>query len=111
MEAFGKAIRERWGTPERTVSGKGRSLEMRFEAPLKVDRVAIQEEIAQGERILGYEVKGLVNGQWETLAKGSCVGHKRLEEFAPRAVTALRLEVTEAKAEPHVRAFSAYRRQ
>lgn len=110
MEAFGKAIQARWGAPEKTISGKGRSFEMCFDVPIEVDRVAIQEDIAHGERILGYEVRGLTNGEWKTFVRGTCVGHKRLVEFVPHAVTALRLDITEAKAEPCLRAFSAYRK-
>lgn len=110
MAEFGKAIQARWGKPEKTLSGKGRSFEMRFKQPLETDRVILQEDIADGERIQSYELKGLVGDRWETLAKGSCVGHKRIEEFEPRTVTALRLEVTSAKAEPHLRTFSVFRK-
>lgn len=110
MAEFGEALRARYGNPLKTLSGTGRSFEMRLDAPAEIDHAVLQEDIAHGERIRAYELKGCVDGRWETLAKGSCVGHKRIETFAPRTLTALRLDVTEAVAEPRLRTFSVYQR-
>jgi hypothetical protein len=67
------------------------------------------EEIAHGERIQAYTLAGrLPDGSWQDLARGQSVGHKRLEQFPATELTALRLTVNRAKAEPRLRQLAAY---
>lgn len=66
------------------------------------------EEIAQGERVRAYEVEGEQDGEWVSLCKGISVGHKRIQQFPAVAVRKVRLRVTEAVAEPHIRELAVY---
>ena len=108
ITAFGNAIKEQYGHPLRTVSGKGSEYEIGLDEPVMVDRVVIQEDITYGERILEYKLSGLCDGKWVELAKGSNVGHKRIEIFDAVRAERIRLEITESKAEPVLRNFSVF---
>ena len=63
------------------------------------------EDIAHGERVRKYVLEGQVGGNtWQTLATGSCIGHKRIELIKPTDAAAIRLRVTEAQATPMITA-------
>lgn len=69
------------------------------EAAAVVDRVAIQEDIAQGQRITQFTVEYQAQGtpEWSLFATGSAVGHKRIALATASVnglITKLRLNVT-----------------
>ena len=109
MAAFGNAIRERYGTPAAERAGRGERLTLRTGAPLKTDRIVLQEDIARGERVLAWHVQGTkTDGTVQTLCEGTNIGHKRIARFEPVEVTALTLVVDTCKATPRIRRFAAY---
>jgi len=84
-------------------------VELALKAPGKIARAVIMEDIARGERIRRYVLEGRAGqGEWRTLREGSCVGHKRIEEFEPAELSALRLRVLEAQAPPKIRLLAAH---
>ena len=73
-----------------------------------VNYYQIQEDLNGGERIRAYRVEAKVNGKWTTVAKGSSVGHKRIESFPAVEAQSFRMVVEECTAEPLIRNFSIY---
>lgn len=54
-------------------------------------------------------LEGRVGGDaWQTLATGSCIGHKRIEQIKPTEVAAIRLRITQCRATPMIRKLTAY---
>ena len=106
---FGAEIRNRYGTAAADTSGKGNELTINFSSPTRTDRVILMEDITKGERVRAYELEVNINGEWETIAKGSAIGHKRIEKFEPVTAQQLRLRITNSKAEPIITRFAAYR--
>ncbi len=109
FKELGDEIRRRFGKSLAETSGGGEVVELALPAPTVIDHVIIMEKITEGERIRGYVVEGVIDGLWVELAKGTCVGHKRIERFEPVAVAKVRLRVTDWLATPIVRTFAAYR--
>lgn len=108
-KAFGKAIRARLGKPVAETRGNGAELTLALPRPMRVRRVSLMEEIAQGERVREYVVEGLVaGGEWRKLCAGESIGHKRLEEFDPVEVAQVRLRVTRSVATPRIRSLAVY---
>ena len=65
------------------------------------------EYIAQ--RIQSYTLSGRLGERpWQELARGQCVGHKRIEQFPLSEISAVRLQVNQSKAAPILRRFAAY---
>lgn len=108
LKEFGQEIKRRYGTPLASVEGEGKRLQMKLPAETKICALAIAEDIRLGERVRSYKVEGKVKGKWVTLATGSCIGHKRLEEITPVEVSALRLRIDEALDQPVITDFSVY---
>ena len=109
LTEFGREVRRRWGRPIATTSGRGSQLELPLPAATRLASVVLMEDIARGERIPNYVLSGRrPDGQWQEIARGQSVGHKRIQQFTAIDLTALRLLVNRAKAEPHLRQFAAY---
>ena len=72
-----------------------------------VDRVAIQEDLAQGERVLAF---ALADGQGNAVGGGTAVGYKRIAMLARTLAKGERLTLTVTKAllPPMIKAFAAF---
>ncbi len=108
LKEFGDEIQRRFGNPIATAQGEGKRLQLKLPATTKINAIVIAEDIRQGERVRNYKVEGKVNGKWKTLATGSCIGHKRIEEIEPVEVSALRLQIEESLDLPVIADLSVY---
>lgn len=108
-EKYGEAIRQRYGTPVAETSGKGSSLSLNLPSIMAVDRVIIQEEISEGERVLAWHLEGSrPDGATIRLCEGTNIGHKRIARFEPVELSSIKYVVDSCKAEPCVRRFAVF---
>ena len=108
-EEYGEAIRQRYGNPAATTSGKGADYTLKLPLKMTVDRIVLQEEIAEGERVLAWHIDGIKpDGSTLTLCDGTNIGHKRIAKFDPVELVSLRLIVDSFKAQPRIRSFSVF---
>lgn len=105
---FGAAVRKRYGSPVASTSGRGAELRATFSAPATIDRVVSMEDISLGERVRAYRIEALVDGEWKPLAKGTAIGHKRIDRVPPTLAEGVRLVITASAGEPVVRSLAAY---
>lgn len=109
LEAFGREIGRRFAAPVTETSGKGEQVELVLPKPRKIDHAVIMEDIVEGERVREYAVEGSVGGgRWEVLCQGSCIGHKRLEQFAPIEVDRVALRLIESTGRPLIRRLAVF---
>ncbi len=108
LAEFGNAIRRRYGTPDASASGSGYELNLTLAAPKNLDRIILQEEIRDGERVREFRIEAFVDNQWQQIADGSCIGHKLIQTFTPVTTAKLRLVITKATAKPQIRNFAAF---
>jgi alpha-L-fucosidase len=106
---FGEEIKRRYSLPTVYTSGKGNTVEAMPSAPVTIDTVVTMEDISQGERIREYVIEGMVDGAWQELAKGTAIGHKKIDKFEPVRVAKVRIRVTKSVGEPLVKRLAAYR--
>jgi len=91
---FGNAIRRRYANPLGTMEKSSDVLTVVFRAPTEVNEVVLQEDLSRGHRIRAYEIEGeLPDGGFKPLCRGTAIGHKRIETFAPASVRSLRVRV------------------
>jgi alpha-L-fucosidase len=106
---FGAEIQRRFGNPLAQTNGVGDTLELDLRGAKKVNQAWIMEDTRGGHRIRSYALEGRnAAGQWQTLAEGSSVGHKRIEVFAEATVDKLRLRITKNVGTPIVRDLAAF---
>jgi alpha-L-fucosidase len=108
IEAFGEAIKAQYGKPLMQTAGQGLTLTLTLKSPVTVDRMIIQEDISQGERVLEYTVRGKRGDQWTDLASGTNIGHKHVDRFQPVTVQEVTLSVTKSKAAPQIKNFAIF---
>ena len=106
---FGDEIKRRYGLPIVYSQGRGESVEAMPSAPSLIDTVETMENISQGERIREYVIEGMVDGAWVQLAKGTAVGHKKIDKFEPVRLAKVRIRVTKSVGEPLIRRVAVYR--
>jgi len=106
---FGRELKRRWGKPVAETTGTGVIVELKMPAPSRIENVVVMEDTAFGERVQNFTLTGkLPAGDWQELARGQSIGHKRIEAFPSLGVTAVRLQVDKCKAEPRLRKLAAY---
>ncbi len=106
---FGREIKRRFDRPLAQTSGQGRTLELTWPQPQRLDHVWIMEDIRYGERIRQYRIEArLTDGKWKSIATGTAVGHKRIQRFDSIETTALRLTFDQSTATPIIRDFAAF---
>lgn len=70
--------------------------------------VGVQEAIATGERVTRYHIDAERDGTWETIARGTTIGHRNLHPVSQQQATRLRLVIEAAHATPRISTFAAY---
>lgn len=100
LTAFGKAVRSTYGTDVRRTQGPG---------PYTFDRVAVREDIRQGQRVEKFAVEARIDGSWQRIAEGTTIGNRRILPLAsPVTATAVRVKVLESRAAPHLGATTLH---
>lgn len=106
---FGREIKKRFSSPVSKTSGMGREFILSFSEPTIVNHCILQEDLKKGQRIRSYILEGADDsGVWKTLAKGTSVGNKKIDYFKSVPLKKIRLTITDAKAIPNIRNFSAF---
>jgi alpha-L-fucosidase len=93
-----------WATAEGVTTG---ALEVALGAPTLFNVSMVQEQIAQGQRVEAYRIEAW-DGSWRTVARGTTVGHKKLDRFAEATASRVRLTIDKALAAPHLRRFGLF---
>jgi alpha-L-fucosidase len=85
------------------------SLEIDLGEPVFFDRIMLQEPIRFGQRISEFELKGLVNGEWISLAEGTTIGYKRLLRIPPVRTEKVQILITKSNNIPALSNFGLYK--
>lgn len=107
LEEFGRALSEKYAKSLGSTKGKGNEFTIMFPTSQKISSVVIMEDIQKGERIREYQLIGKRNGEMIHIAKGSSVGHKRIE-LVDGVFEAIQLKVISSEGEPWIRKFACY---
>jgi alpha-L-fucosidase len=105
---FGAEIRRRFGKSLAETTGKGEHVDLALPHPAVIDHIITMEDIAHGERVQEYVIKGEVGGHWQELCRGTAIGHKKIDRFAPVEVNKVRLYIEESTGEPIIRKLAVY---
>ena len=84
-------------------------LEVDLQREVVFNVVNVQEAIALGERVQKYHVE-IRDGQsqWQTIARGSVIGHRNLLRVATCRASKVRLVIDEAKGAPAISSFGVF---
>ncbi len=108
LKAFGKKINRIFLNPVAETHGKGMKVELKLPDNSQINHIVIQEDIRKGERVREYSLEAHTDGEWQKLAKGSSIGHKRIHNLATFSADKIRLTITEAIAKPRIKKLALY---
>lgn len=80
----------------------------RFDTTIEFNRVVLQEPIQMGQRISGFVLEYLEDENWVEFAKQTTIGYKRILRVPSISTTAVRIRITDTKAEPLLSTFQLY---
>jgi alpha-L-fucosidase len=66
-------------------------LDIDYGHPVTVSLADLREDITRGQIVSHYELAGSNGGSWSTLARGTTIGYRKLDRFAPTKVRRVRL--------------------
>lgn len=85
------------------------SIEVHLKEAVEINAIQLMETISQGQRIVKFEISGGNNlEKFETFAKGTTIGHKRIITFPTQILKYFRVKITESKATPILSEVSGY---
>jgi alpha-L-fucosidase len=85
------------------------SIEVHLSKPVNLNSVVIKEKISLGQRVVKFEISGGNDlKQFNPIAKGTTIGHKRIIQFPNQSVKYIRVTITESKAKPIISDISGY---
>lgn len=82
-QEFGDEIRRRFATPIAETKGKGSVVTLDLGKPTIIDHVVVMEDLADGQKIAKHSIEVMLGGQWQPVASGRTVGHKRIYRARP----------------------------
>lgn len=69
----------------------------------------VEEVIELGHRVTGFEVSAEINGKWEQLYKGECIGYRCARHFPCVTASRVKIKITDALASPVLSRFSLHK--
>jgi len=85
------------------------SIEILTQRPITINRLLLQEAIrSDGERVEAHELEAWIDGQWQTVAQASNIGHKRILRFPPTRSDRFRVNILASRATPVLATISAH---
>jgi alpha-L-fucosidase len=94
-------------SPER--DGSHSWLEVDLGSPTHFNVIRTQEQIAEGQRVEQYRVEALTGQGWKEVARGTTIGHKKLDRIPVTEASRLRLRIEQSRDVPLIRAVGLYR--
>lgn len=73
------------------------------------DRVLLQENFREGQRVEQFVVEAEINGEWITVTQGTTIGYKRLLRFEPVSARRIRLRILAGRACPQIGSFGLFK--
>lgn len=105
---FGAELQRHFGKSIAETSGQGEIIELDLGKAQTVDHVIAMEDIRQGERVRAYVVEALMDGVWKEICKGTAVGHKKIDRFAPVKTSKIWFRTLSSAGAPIIRKLAAY---
>lgn len=85
------------------------SIELTFDEEREFDRLLLQENITEGQRIEDFALECLINDEWVIVAEGTTIGYKRILRFAPVRCEKARILVRGTRDVPQISEVGFYK--
>jgi alpha-L-fucosidase len=83
-------------------------IELKLQKPQVFDRLLLQENIQNGQRVESFALDIFENGIWKQITEGKTIGHKRILCFSKVNAKKIRLRIIKARSCPEISEFGLY---
>ena len=90
-------------------TGNGVSKEFKVRKNEEFDTFLISEDISKGQRVEGFTVEVLTDGEWNKIAEGTTIGYKRLLRFQPVKADRIRVTITSTRNTANISSVGLFR--
>ncbi|MEN8248790.1 MAG: alpha-L-fucosidase [Bacteroidota bacterium] len=108
LREFGVEIQRRFSGPVSNTKGEKEKLYLNLKGKTKINHVLLKEDISKGERVRQYIIEAFIDRKWQEVARGECIGHKRIQIIDTFEATKLRLRILASEGVPYIKEFSVY---
>lgn len=106
LKEFGDRVREMYAHAAQAggdMKSVGKVFTLRLKSPAEFDTAIIEEEIASGQTIAAYRLEAWTERKWSVIARGSTIGHKKIDRFAHTSTDRIRVIVEESIGQPSLK--------
>lgn len=96
--------RDTWWCPAGTTG----TVELGLRRAAHCSVVCLEEAIAHGQTVERYRVEARVGGSWQAIARGTTIGHRKLDRFEPLVADQIRLIVERSLDVPRIARLSVF---
>jgi alpha-L-fucosidase len=79
-----------------------------FPGTVRFDRLLLQEDVREGQRIEEFRLEAFADGAWQSVAAGTTVGAKRLLRFPAVSAKRVRLVLAQSRSNPTLASMGLY---
>lgn len=94
-----------WATDDGVLTA---ALEIDLGIPVLFNRIVIEEYVALGQRVRGFIIEAFSDGDWQKIATGTTVGHKRILAIEPVSARRLRVRFSDARGPLAISSFALH---
>ncbi|MBE0666846.1 MAG: alpha-L-fucosidase, partial [Bacteroidales bacterium] len=91
-----------WSPAEKAVASFIPAISATFNVAL------LQEDIRMGQRVENFVIESRLGVKWDTVAKGTTIGYKRLLRFPAVRADEIKLTITSSRAQPNISTFGLF---
>ena len=89
---------------------RGRTVDLTLPRVTTFNVISLQEDIRRGQAVERYRVEAETAGGWTSIARGTTIGYRKLDQVTPLAAARVRLVVESALDTPYIARVSLHRR-
>jgi alpha-L-fucosidase len=106
---FGEEIDRRFGHPvSLTEQVPGNIIMLNLGGMKNIGYTDLWEDYRYGQRIREYVIEGYDGNNWIELARGTSVGHRKIDPVGAKSVTEVRVRITKSVGTPLIRRFQVH---
>jgi alpha-L-fucosidase len=107
--AFGAELHRRFGRSLAETAGSGEIVDLKLPGALTFDcAVAMEDILRGGERVRDYRLEAFTGGAWKEIARGTAIGHKKIDTFPAVTAGRLRIRAMESAGSPMIRRLAVF---
>src|SRR5690606_6630283 len=95
-----------WSPPEPSVHTG--TVELALSEAVRCSVVCMEEAIAHGQVVERYRIDARISGAWREVARGTTIGHRKLDRIAPVTTDRIRLTIERALDVPRIARLSLH---